>query len=101
MLGYELYDAEDRSILLYEPDEAATITVIPGGLVSQNLAVKTVERGWVKFQLTKDSSELPETRAGNDGADSHPFHSIMFADIIRRESAFRRKDRIQGLENDT
>ena len=98
LLGYELYDAEDRSILLYEPDEAATITVIPGGLVSQNLAVKTVERGWVKFQLTKDSSELPETRAGNDGADSHPFHSIMFADITVENQLSGEKTEFKGLK---
>lgn len=98
ILGYEIYDALDNSILAGEPDETTSITVIAGGLVSQDIVVNVVERGWVKFQLTKDNSELPQTRTGQDGADAYPFHAIMFADVTVQHQTTNETTTFEGLK---
>ncbi len=97
ILGYEIFDAMDQSILLGEPSEETVVTIIPGGLVTQDIVVNVVERGWVKFTLTKDSSELPQTRASQDGANEHPFHDITFADVTVKNKVTNSTTEFKGL----
>lgn len=98
LVDYQVYDAMDNSVLLSEPETRTVIQVIPDGLVSQDLFVDAVKRGWVKFQLTKDTSELPESRAGQDGADEYPFHSILCADVTVKNILTGETVQIQGLK---
>lgn len=100
ILGYELYDNLDRSILAGEPDETTVITVVPGGLVLQDIAVSVTERGWVKFRLTKDLSQVAGTRAvepGN-GADTYPMHAITYADVKVQNQVTNETTEINGLK---
>lgn len=104
IIGYTVYDVLDKPITSGVPAESTTIAVIPGGLVVQDLSIATQERGFVKFRLvTKNDEELDNIdqeldgreeeirnsaskaaalgNPANDGAYSHPFHSIYAVDI--------------------
>ena len=66
IVGFYLYKADGttqdlKQILSGEPDEKTIITVINGGLAVQDIHVKVVKRGMVKFTVTKNF--LPSTRA--------------------------------------
>lgn len=100
LMSYEIYDALDNSLLLGEPEETTNLTVIGGGLVSQDIVVNVVERGWVKFRLTKDLSQIPavKSRAAADGADAYPFHMITYADVTVQNKITNETTTFSGLK---
>lgn len=77
VIGFEIFDKLDNPILSDEPENPTRIKVVRGGLTVQDLTVNTVERGHVRFQLTKDLSRI--TRANE--TTNYPFHKILSADV--------------------
>ena len=73
IIGFYLYDAVDEELLASSAGE--TFTVVGGGMTVQDLTVKTVERGKVKFNLVK---EWEKTRAANQ---EYLFSNIRLVDI--------------------
>lgn len=76
IMGYELLDNMDRTILTSDIEDAEPFEVISGGLIVREVSVNVVPRGLVKFQMVKDLS-LVDTRA----ADSYRFENVVKADI--------------------
>lgn len=79
VVGFYLYKAsgqELKMILSGEPEEKTVITVVDGGLCVQDIKVKTIERGNVKFSLIKD---FINTRAVKDEII---FDQIRYAEIV-------------------
>lgn len=81
MTAYEIYDGLDNSVLVGSPSETVVLDVKPNGIVSEDIALNVVDRGWAKFRLVKDLSEIGGTKAGKDGADEHPFYGIQSVDL--------------------
>lgn len=81
MTAYEIYDGLDNSVLVGSPSETVVLDVKPNGIVSGDIALNVVDRGWAKFRLVKDLSEIVGTKAGKDGADEHPFYGIQSVDL--------------------
>lgn len=81
MTAYEIYDGLDNSVLVGAPSETVVLDVKPNGIVSEDIALNVVDRGWAKFRLVKDLSEIVGTKAGKDGADEHPFYGIQSVDL--------------------
>lgn len=81
MTAYEIYDGLDNSVLVGSPSETVILDVKPNGIVSEDIALNVVDRGWAKFRLVKDLSEIVGTKAGKDGADEHPFYGIQSVDL--------------------
>lgn len=81
MTAYEIYDGLDNSVLVGSPSETVVLDVKPNGIVSEYIALNVVDRGWAKFRLVKDLSEIVGTKAGKDGADEHPFYGIQSVDL--------------------
>lgn len=81
MTAYEIYDGLDNSVLVGSPSETVVLDVKPNGIVSEDIALNVVDRGWAKFRLVKDLSEIAGTKAGKDGADEHPFYGIQSVDL--------------------
>lgn len=81
MTAYEIYDGLDNSVLVGSPSETVVLDVKPNGIVSEDIALNVVDRGWAKFRLVKDLSEIVGTKAGTDGADEHPFYGIQSVDL--------------------
>ncbi len=81
MTAYEIYDGLDNSVLVGSPSESVVLDVKPNGIVSEDIALNVVDRGWAKFRLVKDLSEIVGTKAGKDGADEHPFYGIQSVDL--------------------
>lgn len=81
MTAYEIYDGLDNSVLVGSPSETVVLDVKPNGIVSEDIALNVVDRGWAKFRLVKDLSEIVGTKAGKDGADEHPFYGIQSVDL--------------------
>lgn len=81
MTAYETYDGLDNSVLVGSPSETVVLDVKPNGIVSEDIALNVVDRGWAKFRLVKDLSEIVGTKAGKDGADEHPFYGIQSVDL--------------------
>ncbi len=81
MTAYEIYDGLDNSVLVGSPSETVVLDVRPNGIVSEDIALNVVDRGWAKFRLVKDLSEIVGTKAGKDGADEHPFYGIQSVDL--------------------
>lgn len=81
MTAYEIYDGLDISVLVGSPSETVVLDVKPNGIVSEDIALNVVDRGWAKFRLVKDLSEIVGTKAGKDGADEHPFYGIQSVDL--------------------
>lgn len=81
MTAYEIYDGLDNSVLVGSPSETVVLDVKPSGIVSEDIALNVVDRGWAKFRLVKDLSEIVGTKAGKDGADEHPFYGIQSVDL--------------------
>ena len=79
--SYQVLDALDNPVFMGEPAEETTISVVAGGLVTQDLTVNVTERGKVHFTLVKNS---PEVKAS--GVDSYPFYMIMSADVTVRNT---------------
>lgn len=92
IVGFYLFKADGtaqelKQILSGEPYEKTIITVINGGLAVQDIHVKVVNRGIVKFTVTK--SFLPSTRAtlGED----YLFSDIKYINVTVQEQ-FTKKD---------
>lgn len=81
MTAYEIYDGLDNSVLVGSPSETVVLDVKPNGIVSEDIALNVVDRGWAKFRLVKDLSEIVGTKTGKDGADEHPFYGIQSVDL--------------------
>lgn len=81
MTAYEIYDGLDNSVLVGAPSETVVLDVKVNGIVSEDIALNVVDRGWAKFRLVKDLSEIVGTKAGKDGADEHPFYGIQSVDL--------------------
>lgn len=81
MTAYEIYDGLDNSVLVGAPSETVVLDVKANGIVSEDIALNVVDRGWAKFRLVKDLSEIVGTKAGKDGADEHPFYGIQSVDL--------------------
>lgn len=81
MTAYEIYDGLDNSVLVGSPSETVVLDVKPNGIVSEDIALNVVDRGWAKFRLVKDLSEIVGTKAGKAGADEHPFYGIQSVDL--------------------
>lgn len=95
VVAFEVYDKTDRSILAGEPSSTTYIDVIPGGIVVQDIAVSTIERGHVRFQLTKDLSAWT-TRA--DQTSAYPFHAITYADVTVENVVTAERIEFTGLK---
>lgn len=77
IVGFHLYKIVDQGlqpILSGEPAEHTVITVVNGGLAVQDIAIKVVERGNVKFTLTKN---IISTRSRGD----EPTADFLFSDV--------------------
>ena len=92
IVGFYLFKADGtaqelKQILSGEPYEKTIITVINGGLAVQDIHVKVVNRGIVKFTVTKNF--LPSTRAtlGED----YLFSDIKYINVTVQEQ-FTKKD---------
>lgn len=81
MTAYEIYDGLDNSVLVGAPSETVVLDVKANGIVSEDIALNVVDRGWAKFRLVKDLSEIVGTKVGKDGADEHPFYGIQSVDL--------------------
>ncbi len=79
--SYQVLDALDNPVFMGEPAEETTISVVAGGLVTQDLTVNVTERGKVHFTLVKNSPEVKSS-----GVDSYPFYMIMSADVTVRNT---------------
>ena len=69
VLTFTLYDKLDQQLYISTPSEAhSTFEVVAGGLAIHDLLASVVERGKVRFTLTKDMSDFqnnPMTKAAN------------------------------------
>lgn len=81
MTAYEIYDGLDNSVLVGAPSETVVLDVKSNGIVSEDIVLNVVDRGWAKFRLVKDLSEIVGTKAGKDGADEYPFYGIQSVDL--------------------
>lgn len=85
VVGFYLYKIKGQDlepILSGEPEEPTVVTVINGGLAMQDIAIKVVERGGVKFTLKKEM--VPTSRAV-ENADKFIFSDVCFATIWVRD----------------
>ena len=92
IVGFYLFKADGtaqelKQILSGEPDEKTIITVINGGLAVQDIHVKVVKRGMVKFTVTKNF--LPSTRAAL--GEDYLFSDIKYINVTVQEQ-FTKKD---------
>ena len=92
IVGFYLYKADGtaqdlKQILSGEPDKKTIITVINGGLAVQDIHVKVVNRGMVKFTVTKNF--LPSTRAAL--GEDYLFSDIEYITVTVQEQ-FTKKD---------
>lgn len=96
LTAYEVYDGLDRSVLVGEPSETMDIEVPKDGLVSRDITLDVTGRGWARFRLTKDLSEL--TKASKDGADEYPFYAIQSVDLTVKNKLTNELTEITGIE---
>lgn len=85
VVGFYLYKIEEQDleqILSGEPEEPTVVTVVNGGLAMQDIAIKVVERGGVKFTLKKKI--VPASR-DVENADKFIFSDVCFATIWVRD----------------
>lgn len=81
IVGFYLYKVVDQDlapVLSGEPAEPTVVVVDDGGLTVQDIVVKVVERGSVKFTLTKEM--VQQTKAASD-ADNFLFTDIHYATL--------------------
>ena len=98
MTAYEIYDGLDNSVLVGSPSETVVLDVKPNGIVSEDIALNVVDRGWAKFRLVKDLSEIVGTKAGKDGADEHPFYGIQSVDLTVKNKSTGEITEITNIE---
>lgn len=85
VVGFYLYKIKEQEldqILSGEPEEQTVVTVVNGGLALQDIAIKVVERGGVKFTLKKKI--VPASR-DVENADKFIFSDVHFATIWVRD----------------
>lgn len=76
VVGYELLDNLDKTILTYDQEAEDTFDVLSGGMTIKELGVNVRPRGLVKFQFVKDFSQIT-TR----GAEAYRMDLVTKADI--------------------
>ena len=76
--SFKLYDRLDEE--LYKGGAAGKFEVVPGGLTMHDLLAKTVERGKVRFTLTKSGVQ------SKAAVREYTFDEISFADVTVRYS---------------
>lgn len=84
LIGYYLFNKVEEKIFSGEPAEPTTFTIQTGGLIVQDIYVKAVNSGLVKFKLVKDfyAGTSENTRAGgNGGGKTYLFSEIAKVDI--------------------
>lgn len=92
IIGFYLYKADGtaqdlKQILSGEPDKKTIITVLNGGLTVQDIHVKVVNRGMVKFTIIKNF--LPSTRIAL--GEDYIFSDIKYINVTVQEQ-FTKKD---------
>lgn len=97
LTAYEVYDGLDRSVIVGAPSETMVIDVPQDGLVSRDIALDVTGRGWAKFSLTKDLSELTKA-AAKDGADEYPFYAIQSVDLTVKNKVTNELTEITDIE---
>lgn len=84
IVGFWLYAVEGQELVPVvsgEPAEQTAIRVTGGGLTVQDIVVKVVERGSLKFTLTKEM--VKDTKAASD-ADNFLFSDIAYVTVYVR-----------------
>lgn len=80
LVGYYLYNKVEEEILAGEPGEQTIIHVEKDGLTLQDVLVKAIARGKVRFHLVKDLSKVsPQSRASE--GKQYPLSSVATARI--------------------
>ena len=78
VLAFTLYDNLDAE--LYKGGASGSFTVIPGGFVMHDVLADVVERGKVRFRLTKDF--VPATKAASR---EYTFDEIKYVDLTVKD----------------
>ena len=78
VLAFTLFDNLDEE--LYKGSASGSFTVVPGGLVTHDVLADVVERGKVRFHLTKDF--VPATKAA---AREYTFDEIRYVDLTVKD----------------
>ena len=85
VLTFTLYDRQDQALYVSTPSEAhSTFDVVAGGLVVHDLLASVVERGKVRFSLTKDMDSfenMPDTKASSN---EYTFDEIAYVSVTVR-----------------
>ena len=97
IIGFYLFKADGttqdlKQILSGEPDKKTILTVVNGGLAVQDIQVKVVNRGIVKFTITKKF--LPSTRAiGED----YVFSDIKYINVTVQEQFTKKETTLENI----
>lgn len=86
IIGFYLYKIKGQDlepVLSGEPQEHTVVTVVDGGLAVQDIAIKVVERGRVKFTLKKEG--LPVVTRGVENADNFIFSDVKYVSVSVRD----------------
>jgi Leucine-rich repeat (LRR) protein len=106
IMSYELYDVLDNLLLSATPATPTSFSIVPSGLVVQDLTVAVTGRGFVEFNLRSEMSgalndevEGLHTRVATTPTKK-PFHLIVGADIeITSVDLFPQEtQKIEGLD---
>ena len=98
LTAYEVYDGLDKSVMIGEPSETMVIDVPENGLVARDLTLDVTGRGWAKFRLTKDLSEIVTRSGVKDGADEYPFYGIQSVDLTVKNKITNELTEITNIE---
>lgn len=81
VVGFYIYKVKGQDlevILSGEPMEKTVVNVLNGGLAVQDIAIKVVERGNVKFTLKKN---MVDNTRGAGSADNYVFSDVSYATL--------------------
>lgn len=100
VIGFYLYKANSATqdlklILSGEPEKTTVVTVTEGGLAVQDILIKVVERGSVKFELSKSMIEAGARSAAN--ADQFVFSDIRFVSITIQDQFSKVTQRFSNI----
>ena len=100
VVGFYLYKANSANqdlvqILSGEPDQLTVVTVTQGGLAVQDIMINVVERGSVKFELSKSLIEAGARSAAN--ADQFIFSDIKYASITVQDQFSKETQRFSNI----
>lgn len=88
VVGFYLYKIEDgdmnKHFLSGEPAEKTVITIVSGGLTTQDITVNAVERGSVKFILKKDIEATTRGASDAPGTGAYLFEDIKYVNLSIR-----------------